>query len=224
MHSISASGPDGEGAAATVAFLLSLRAKGIRDIALLRAMESVPRHVFAPPRCADLARSDVSLPLPCGQTMLSPATIASLLMALKPGKEHRVLEIGTGSGYVTALLAKLAREVVSLERYRSLAISAAERLDAVAAANASVMHGDGLAAARKSLGVFDRILLTGSVGGAAEGLLDLLAPDGRLTHVVRLEDGPRMIVITREADGAFTHETLGLLRLPPLSSGIAEAL
>ena len=90
-------------------FVLSLRAKGIRDTALLRAMELVPREVFAPRRFTDLARTDVALPLPCGQTMTGPATVAAMLLALGVQAGQRVLEVGTGSGYVTALLAGSGR-------------------------------------------------------------------------------------------------------------------
>ena len=99
-----------------------LRARGIRDTTVLRAMELVPREIFAPPRrFTDLARKDVALPLPCGQTMTVPRTVASMLVALGVEPHHRVLEIGTGSGYVTALLARLGREVVSVERFGTLA-------------------------------------------------------------------------------------------------------
>ena len=112
----------------TVAFLLSLRARGVRDLALLRAMERVPRDRFAPARFADLARQDVSVPLPCGQTMTAPYTVASLLVALDMQPGARVLEVGTGSGYVSTLLAAMGGEVVSLERYRSLALAAHERV------------------------------------------------------------------------------------------------
>jgi hypothetical protein len=91
----------------TVAFLLSLRARGVRDITLLRAMERVPREHFAPSRFADLARQDVSVPLPCGQTMTAPHTVAALVGALEMKPDCRVLEIGSGSGYVAALLAAM---------------------------------------------------------------------------------------------------------------------
>jgi hypothetical protein len=112
----------------TVAFLLSLRAQGVRDLTVLRAMERVSRERFAPSRFADLARQDVSVPLPCGQTMTAPHTVASLLTALEMQPSARVLEVGTGSGYVSTLLAAMGGEVVSLERYRTLALAAHERV------------------------------------------------------------------------------------------------
>lgn len=211
------------GAAATAAFLLSLRARGIRDTALLRAMESVPRHVFAPPRCADLARADVSLPLPCGQTMLSPATIATLLGALQVQPDHRVLEVGTGSGYLAALLARLARSVTSVERYRTLAIAATERLAVVGETRVQVLHGDGLNP-DPSWGFFDRIIMTGSVERLPAPLLTMLGPTGRLVGAVRLDGEPRLVRIDRTETGAFQEEVGALIRMPPLTAGVAGTL
>src|SRR4051812_26461567 len=98
----------------TASFILSLRARGIHDTALLRAMELVPREVFAPRRFADLARTDVALPLPCGQTMTAPRTVATMIAALGIAPGQRILEIGTGSGYVTALLAQMGADVLSV--------------------------------------------------------------------------------------------------------------
>src|SRR3954465_3696722 len=102
------------------AFILTLRARGIPATAVLGAMERVPRELFAPSRFADLSRSDVSLPLPCGQTMTTPGVIAVIPVPLGASAAHRVLEVGTGSGYVTAILAKLGCRVPSIERYGTL--------------------------------------------------------------------------------------------------------
>jgi protein-L-isoaspartate(D-aspartate) O-methyltransferase len=193
--------------AETAAFLMSLRAKGIRDTALLRVMEGVPRSLFAPARCADLA----------------PSVVATLLAALacKPGQ--RVLEIGTGSGYITALLAQLAAEVVSVERYRGLAVAAAERLGALGATNVTVIHRDGLALSRE-LGGFDRILLTGSVTALPEGLFSALQPAGVLVAVVPVNGLPRVVVVSRTQTGAFQETHGAVMRLPPLAPGIGGVL
>src|SRR5215212_9784186 len=120
-----------EEAIGVASFILSLRERGIRDVPLLRAMELVPREVFAPRRFTDLSRTDVALPLPCGQTMTAPRTVAEMLVALKVSAGQRVLEVGTGSGYVTAVLAKLGAEILSIERFATLVESATEHLKIV---------------------------------------------------------------------------------------------
>src|SRR3712207_1199424 len=110
---------DEQAAIGAASFILSLRAKGIRDTALLRDMELVPREVFAPRRFTNLTRTYVALPLPCGQTMTGPATVAAMLLTLGVQPGQRVLEVGTGSGYVTALLAHLGAEVTSVEPFNT---------------------------------------------------------------------------------------------------------
>ena len=138
-----------EAAVEAASFILALRAKGIHDTSVLRAMELVPREIFAPRRFTDLSRTDVSLPLPCGQTMTAPGTVATMLVALGVKQGQRILEVGTGTGYVTALLAKLGAEVMSVERFATLAQAASEHLKIVDAGEAArVESGDGLAPRR----------------------------------------------------------------------------
>lgn len=207
----------------TAAFLLGLRSRGVRDTAILRAMELAPRHMFAPRGFADLARADVALPLPCGQTMTSPMQLALMLRELAVSREHRVLEIGAGSGYLTAVLAHLGAEVVSLERMRTLAIAAASRLARLNLTNARVEIGDGLADAVAQLGQFDRIILNGALEHAPPALVEALNDGGRMVAAMLTDAGPRLVCVTREGD-AFP-ETLGRpLRLPRLQPGLAQAL
>lgn len=208
----------------TVAFLLSLRARGVRDLALLRAMERVPRDRFAPSRFADLAREDVSVPLPCGQTMTAPHTVANLLGALDMQVGARVLEVGTGSGYVSTLLAALGGEVVSLERYRSLALAAHERVSGSGFGKLiDLRHADGFQPDR-TLGRFDRILVNGVTQTVPEALLTRLSNGGRLVGALRIEGTARRVVVTRLGDDQFDHATGPVLRLPPLVPGISRAL
>ncbi|MGO4405014.1 protein-L-isoaspartate O-methyltransferase [Bosea sp. RAF48] len=208
----------------TVAFLLSLRARGVRDLPLLRAMERVPRDRFAPSRFADLAREDVSVPLPCGQTMTAPHTVANLLGALDMQIGARVLEVGTGSGYVSALLAALGGEVVSLERYRSLALAAHERVSGSGFGQLiDLRHADGFQPDR-TLGRFDRILVNGVTQTVPEALLMRLSNGGRLVGALRIEGVARRVVVTRLGDDQFDHATGPVLRLPPLVPGISRAL
>lgn len=208
----------------TVAFLMSLRAQGVRDLAVLRAMEKVARERFAPARFADLARQDVSVPLPCGQMMTAPHTVANLLGALDMQPSARVLEIGTGSGYVSALLGAMGGEVVSLERYRTLALAAHERVAASGFGGAvELRHADGFKVDR-TLGRFDRVLVNGVVDAVPEALLSRLGPGGRLVGALRVEGAPRRVVVTRLAEGGFDHALGPIVRFPPLVPGLARAL
>ncbi|MDJ1157128.1 protein-L-isoaspartate O-methyltransferase [Chelatococcus sp. SYSU_G07232] len=211
------------GAEETVAFLLNLRERGIRDTSVLRAMETVPRDLFAPRRFADLARADVSLPLPCGQTMTAPATIATMLVALGVEAHHRVLEVGTGSGYVSAVLGRLGREVVSVERFRTLALAASERVAALGLRQVRIMPGDGFAVGAMS-GLFDRILLNGTITGLPKGVLAALPPGGRMVAARIIGDQPRLVSIERTAEGELVEHQKGIIRLPPLVEGTARAL
>lgn len=207
----------------TVAFLLSLRARGVRDLALLRAMERVPREHFAPSRFADLARQDVSVPLPCGQTMTAPHTVAALVGALEMKPDCRVLEVGSGSGYVAALLAAMGGKVVSLERYRTLALAAHERLTGGGFTQlVELRHADGLQPDR-TLGRFERILVNGVMQAVPEALLARLETGGRLVGALRVEGAGRLVVVTRSEDG-FDHALGPIIRIPPLAPGLSQAL
>ena len=130
-----------DAAEAKAAFHLRMRARGIQDISVLRAFEIVPRQAFVPRRYLDLAQRDLALPIDCGQTLPEPWLVARLIEAAKVERKHRVLEIGAGTGYATAILSHLAADVISLERYQSLAIAAQARLDAQGIENAAVVWG-----------------------------------------------------------------------------------
>lgn len=207
------------------AFLMALRARGIQDLNLLRALELVPRELFVPHRFADLARRPIALPLRCGQTLPEPWLTARMIEALAPEPHHRVLEIGTGSGYATALLARLAREVLSIERFRSLAIEAQERLSQLAIANAAVAFADGLAIGPAN-GPFDRILVQGLLAEIPENLVAALGEGGvmvaarpdrqssRRQHIAR---------IVRNEAGGLDEVPVCACCLQPLLAGEALA-
>lgn len=211
------------GTEARIAFLMALRAKGLRDTAILRAFETVPRAVFVPRRYIDLALTDVALPIACGQSMLAPSVMAGMVGALDVRPTHRVLEIGAGSGYGTAILARLAREVVSVERFRSLATEAAARLQAQVVVNATVSHGDGGLGAPEA-GLFDRILVESSVESLPRALVAQLAPKGMIVTVERGRAGSFLTRFTRSEGGAVEREVLAPLTLPALMEGVAAAL
>jgi protein-L-isoaspartate(D-aspartate) O-methyltransferase len=211
-----------EEAIGVASFILSLRAKGIRDTALLRAMELVPRDLFAPRRFRDLARTDVALPLPCGQTMTGPQTVAAMLLALRVAPGQRILEVGTGTGYVTALMARLGAEVTTVERFNTLAASATQHLEIVEAGKVRVEIGDGLATRVRER--FDRILLNGARPEIPDHLTSLLGPGGRLVGAITQEDGPHLLQIERLADGELNQYIGVPLRISPLVTGIAKTL
>src|SRR5690348_17723314 len=128
-------------------FLLTLRRRGIGDAAVLRAMDEVPRERFVARELVGNSYADHALPIACGQTISQPYVVAYMTEQLAVLPHHRVLEIGTGSGYQAAVLSRLAREVVTIERYRTLAEQARQRLEALGYDNVEVVVGDGLAGA-----------------------------------------------------------------------------
>lgn len=208
-------------------FLFRLRAKGIRDLSVLRTLEAVPRDVFVPHRYADLAAKDVALPLPCGQTMSEPYVVARMMEALAPTPACRVLEIGSGSGYVTAILARLGREVLGVERFRTLAQGARTRLAALGIDNAVVAWGDGLAVPADR-GPFDRMLVHAELPGVPDDLSGLLAPDGTIVFARPAgagEEGRQMLVrARRDDDGAWSLTPVVRSRLRPLYDGPSREL
>jgi len=180
--------------------------------------------LFAPRRFADLSRTDVSLPLPCGQTMTAPGTVAAMLVALDAKRGQRVLEVGTGTGYVTALLAKLGCRVHTIERFATLAESAAARFAIAGVGEAiTATAGDGLSPDLPA-GSFERILLNGAVVAVPPALTSLLAAGGRLVGAVASDGFPRLIRIERQADGNLREDLGGALRLAPLVAGAAASL
>ena len=209
-------------AEATIAFLLALRSRGLRDTALLRALETVPRGRFVPRRFADLALQDVGLPIACGQTLPAPSHIATLIGALDVKPEHRILEIGTGSGYMAALLGRLGREVVSIERFRSLAVEAAARLSTLGAQNVQIFHGDGQRG-HLERAPYDRIVVDAAFAAPPPALLVQLADGGVLVGIGRHEGKMRVMRVTK-SDQAAKIDWGVPLAAAPLDSGIAAAL
>lgn len=210
--------PVSDPAQATMQFLLSLRERGIANIAVLRAMETLPREQFVPHRHADLAWRDIALPIACGQTMPEPFLVARMVESLNLLGAHRVLEVGTGNGYSTAILARIAKEVVSVERFHSLAVAAATRLAGLGLTNAQVLHGDGLNLGEE-IGLFDRIVLQGSIKELPPALLSRLTEGGVIIYARQGDDGTSLMRLVHEA-GGFRTEKIGACRLQPLITGV----
>jgi len=213
-------------AQAKAAFLLIMRARGIQDVNVLRALETVPREIFVPHRYQDLARRHLALPLRCGQTLPEPFLAARMIEALELAAHHRVLEIGAGSGYATALIARIAREVVSIERFQSLAIEAAARLARLGFDRASVAWGDGLAIPPEA-GPFDRIIVQGALLEAPGSLVALLGPGGVLVMARPDPGDPRrqhVVRLTRDGAGGLNAIVVCPCRLQPILPGASRCL
>jgi protein-L-isoaspartate(D-aspartate) O-methyltransferase len=205
-------------------FQLALRRRGISDQAVLRAMEEVPRENFVAPGFTDSAYADQALPINCGQTISQPFVVAYMTEQLEVGPQHRILEIGTGSGYQAAVLSRLAREVVTIERYRTLADSAHERLQLLGYTNVTVRLGDGMAGA-PDLAPFDRIMVTAAAEDVPDALVAQLTAGGKMVLPV----GPRhdaqyLVKLSKEPDGELTREELIAVRFVPLLPGQAREL
>jgi protein-L-isoaspartate(D-aspartate) O-methyltransferase len=205
-------------------FQLALRRRGISDQAVLRAMKEVPRENFVAPGFTDSAYADQALPIDCGQTISQPFVVAYMTEQLEVAPQHRILEIGTGSGYQAAVLSRLAREVVTIERYRTLADTAHERLRMLGYTNVTVRLGDGMAGA-PDLAPFDRIMVTAAAEDVPDALVAQLTTGGKMVLPV----GPRhdaqyLIKLTKQADGELTREELIAVRFVPLLPGQAREL
>jgi protein-L-isoaspartate(D-aspartate) O-methyltransferase len=204
-------------------FQLNLRRRGISDQAMLRAMEEIPRDMFVEPTDRADAYRDSALGIACGQTISQPFVVAYMTEQLQLHKDHRVLEIGTGSGYQAAILSRLCRQVLTIERYRTLADSARARLKKLGCDNVEVMLGDGFDIPA-SAGNFDRIIVTAAMEQIPEDLTQRLEPGGILIAPV----GPRLstqalVRLTRTGAGLERKELVDV-RFVPALPGIAREL
>ena len=192
-----------------------LRQRGIRDERLLAAMSKVPRHEFVSQQNWNEAYADHPIPIAEKQTTSQPYMIAAMVQAaeIKPG--DRVLEIGAGSGYQTAVLAELARQVFAVERYASLTETAQKTLERLGYRNAKIVTGDG------SLGLpesapFDAIIVSAAAPSIPQALVDQLAVGGRLLIPIGEADQQVLQLVQRNADGGTSVRTLEGCRFVPL--------
>jgi len=204
-------------------FLLGLRRHGITDANVLRAMDEVPRDFFVDPDYSKQAFADHALPIACGQTISQPYIVAYMTEELRVGPEHSVLEIGTGSGYQAAVLSRLAREVVSIERYRTLADTARQRLKTLGYDNVDVLAGDGMLGAPQRA-PFDRIIVTAAAEEVPQTLVDQLAEGGVMIVPVGPHTGAQNIIRLVKKGGTLVRETLLPVRFVPLLPGRAREL
>lgn len=204
-------------------FLLTLRRRGITDGAVLRAMDEVPREMFVGDDMKPQAYRDSALPIACGQTISQPYVVAYMTELLELQSHHRVLEIGTGSGYQAAVISRIAAHVVSIERYRTLAEKARRLFDQIGYTNIDVLVGDGLQGA-PNLPPFDRIIVTAAAETVPQALVDQLADDGIMVLPVGPMNGPQHIVRLRKTADGVAREDLIAVRFVPLVPGQAKEL
>jgi protein-L-isoaspartate(D-aspartate) O-methyltransferase len=201
-----------------IRLILDLRRKGITDRNVLSAFEKVPRELFVPNTFLDQAWEDTPLPIGQGQTISQPTVVARMIQALQPAPGQKILEVGSGSGYQTAILSHLFRRVFAIERQMSLFREATERLDSLRRYNVTAKPGDG------SLGwpeqaPFDRILVAAAAEDVPPLLWDQLAPGGIMICPVGEVPGEQRLLRIRRLGAAREIEDLGPVRFVPLLGG-----
>jgi len=204
-------------------FQLTLRRRGISDQTILRTMEEVPRDLFVEASDRDAAYRDSALPIACGQTISQPFVVAYMTEQLQLQKSHRVLEIGAGSGYQAAVLSRLTREVLTVERYRKLADAARARLEKLHYHNVEVMLGDGLNLP-SNIGPFDRIIVTAAVEQIPENLIERLEVGGILIAPVGPHQGVQTLTRLSRTGAGIERRELVEVRFVPALPGVAREL
>jgi protein-L-isoaspartate(D-aspartate) O-methyltransferase len=196
-----------------------LREQGIRDEAVLAVMAELPRHIFVDEALASRAYEDMSLPLGFGQTISNPHTVARMTELARAGAAfEKVLEIGTGCGYQTAVLAKLAKQVYSIERLAALLNRARRHLREVRLINVHLRHGDGLLGMPQT-GPFDAILMTAAAQRVPALLVEQLKPAGRLVMPIATARGQQLSVIERKEQG-YTERRMDQVKFVPILPGV----
>ena len=217
------SGPHDEtpDAAPLARLILALRTQGVTDAKVLKAIEATPRELFTPELFKERAFEDSALPIACGQTISQPFIVGLMTQALKIERRSRVLEIGTGSGYQTAILSRLSRLVYTVERYRTLMREAEARFKQLGLTNVITRFGDG-GEGWPEQAPFDRIMVTAAAPGEPTALLQQLKPSGIL--VAPIGKGPVQTLrrYTGDGKGGFQVEDLIDVRFVPLLEGVAK--
>ena len=202
-----------------------LRADGIRDEIVLEAMNATPRHIFVDEALAIRAYEDTPLPIGSGQTISQPWVVARMTELARAGRElQRVLEVGTGCGYQTAVLAQIAGEVYTVERIGALVAKARRNLKALKVKNVRLMHGDGTGDLGEEV-EFDAIVVTAGTTHVPTGLVKHLRRDGRMViplaqHGEHGDGVQRLTVISTTREG-YREEAFDAVRFVPLLPGLA---
>jgi protein-L-isoaspartate(D-aspartate) O-methyltransferase len=203
--------------------IMELRAEGVGDLRVLAAIEHVKRDVFVPGAFAEQAYDNVALPIGYAQTISQPLVVALMTQALDLGERHKVMEVGTGSGYQAAVLARLCRRVFTIERHRVLLKDAEQRFAALRINNITTRFGDGTKGWPEQA-PFDRIIVTAAAPDVPGPLLEGLGPDGILVAPVGRERGEQKLLRVRRTGDSFAIEDLGPVRFVPLVAGLPRVL
>jgi protein-L-isoaspartate(D-aspartate) O-methyltransferase len=201
-----------------VSLIMHLRRRGIRDTKVLRAIERVPRELFVDEAFAGHAYQDIALPIECGQTISQPFVVAYMTEKLELDPRHKMLEIGTGSGYQAAVLSYLCRRVYTVERWRELQKGAEQRLAQLKIANVTTIIGDGWLGWPPQA-PFDRIIVTAAALDAPAALLDQLKEGGRMIIPLgETRDAQSLVQIDKTEEGLVERPLLPV-RFVPLVHG-----
>jgi protein-L-isoaspartate(D-aspartate) O-methyltransferase len=201
--------------------MLSLRQAGVTDRRVLEAIEKTPRETFVERAFRDRAFEDRALPIACGQTISQPSVVAQMVQALDVTPRCKVLEIGAGSGYVCAILARLARRVYGIERHRPLAVEARERLARLGIANVTIRSGDGTRGWPEQA-PFDRILLSAAADDPPALLLEQLRPGGIMVLPVGQTDEVQQLIRIEKTEQGPSYTELCEVLFVPLVEGLPE--
>ncbi len=208
---------------AFASFLLRLRGKGIVARELIAAFEATPRHAFLPERWKNAAWSEGMVPIECGEVVEAPDLQAQIIasLAIEPG--HRVLEVGTGSGFTATVMARLAARVVTVERYKTLTDLARQRFEALAVTNAFVRQADG-SQGLAAEGPFDRIVVWAAFDSLPRNFVDQLASNGVMIAPIGPEEGVQTLTRLTKIGSRFEREDVGHVRVQPVVKGVAAAI
>ena len=206
-------------AARKIRLIMALRRSGVTDTAVLAAVERIPREFFLPEAFHDQAYEDKALPIGQGQTISQPQVVALMTQAMELTPRHKVLEIGTGSGYQSAVLARLSRRVYTIERHRALLAEAERRLAALRIHNITAIAGDGMKG-WPAQAPFDRIIVTAAAAGMPETLLAQLAVGGIMVLPLGPERADQELMRVRRLETEITTEKLCDVRFVPLLPGL----
>jgi len=205
----------------TMRLVFALRSHGVTDSRVLHAIEATDRGAFVRGAFAERAYEDTPLPIGCGQTISQPSIVGLMTQALQVEPRHKVLEIGTGSGYQAAVLARLARRVYTVERHRTLVREAEALFERLGLTNITVVHADGSRGLPEQA-PFDRIIITAAAEDPPGPLLEQLREGGIMVLPVGQSDAVQRLVRVRRGPGGLDHDEICQVRFVPLVEGVAR--